>query len=252
MIMYILWGDLLSLNKNVKFWRFSLFSIFWTFSFDAKMANFKAQNCRLVPRFHSRVLCYVKERYLFFKICFQNYGQLKRKFLRPKNTSSTFLKQWFDVISFHKPRRVYPTIWYNLKPFANRKGRFKLSIPAKWQITNWKSLKIQSFLRPGNQILAYKTMLWVFVVLRLAWCCHILEMWSIHTGQQINNSVLNKSVLNPGARKWWAKERTGRERDTRISSRARSLSRPTSKRLLHNYMSRCTHALICKLQMEIT
>ena len=27
-----------------------------------------------------------------FKICFQNYGQLKRKFLRPKNRSSTFLK----------------------------------------------------------------------------------------------------------------------------------------------------------------
>ena len=27
-----------------------------------------------------------------FKICFQNYGQLKIKFLRPKNTSSTFLK----------------------------------------------------------------------------------------------------------------------------------------------------------------
>ena len=27
-----------------------------------------------------------------FKICFQNYGQLKRKFLRRKDTSSTFLK----------------------------------------------------------------------------------------------------------------------------------------------------------------
>ena len=27
-----------------------------------------------------------------FKICFQNYGQHKRKFLRPKNTRSTFLK----------------------------------------------------------------------------------------------------------------------------------------------------------------
>ena len=27
-----------------------------------------------------------------FKICFPNYGQLKRKFLRPKNTSSIFLK----------------------------------------------------------------------------------------------------------------------------------------------------------------
>ena len=66
-----------------------------------------------------------------FKICFQNYGQLKRKFLRPKNTSSTFLKfelsrlsgpmlktrkntirnqfeqQWFNVISYQKPPRVY-------------------------------------------------------------------------------------------------------------------------------------------------
>ena len=89
------------------------------------------------------------------KTCFQNYGQLKRKFLRPKNTSSTFLKfelyslsgpilkfeqQWFDVISFHKPRRVYPAIWYNLKPFANRKGRFKLSIPAKCTLSKGKSL----------------------------------------------------------------------------------------------------------------
>ena len=69
-----------------------------------------------------------------FKICFQNYGQLKRKFLRPKITSSAFLKfelfslsgamlktrknairnqfkqQWFEVISFQKPRRVYPAI----------------------------------------------------------------------------------------------------------------------------------------------
>ena len=90
-----------------------------------------------------------------FKICFQNYGQLKRKFLRPKNTSRTFLKielslfsesmlktrkntvrnqfeqQWFDVNSFQKPRRVYPAIWYNLKPFAHKKGKFTLSTPAK-------------------------------------------------------------------------------------------------------------------------
>ena len=99
-----------------------------------------------------------------FKICFQNSGQLKRKFLRPKNTSSAFLKfelssisgpmlktrentirnqfeqQWFEVISFQKPRRVYPAIWYNLKPFADRKGRFKLSIPAKWTLSKGKSL----------------------------------------------------------------------------------------------------------------
>ena len=99
-----------------------------------------------------------------FKIYFQNYGQLKRKFLSPKNTSSTFLKfelssfsgpmlktrentirnqfeqQWFEVISFQKPRRVYPAIWYNLKPFANRKGRFKPSIPAKCTLSKGKSL----------------------------------------------------------------------------------------------------------------
>ena len=36
-----------------------------------------------------------------FKICFQNYGQLKRKFLRPKNTSSIFLK--FELSSLSGP-----------------------------------------------------------------------------------------------------------------------------------------------------
>ena len=68
-----------------------------------------------------------------FKICFQNYGKLKRKFLRPKKTTSTFLKfelsrlsgpmlktqknairnqfeqHWFNVISYQKPPRVYRT-----------------------------------------------------------------------------------------------------------------------------------------------
>ena len=34
-----------------------------------------------------------------FKICFQKYGQLKRKFLKPKNTSSTFLKFELSRIS---------------------------------------------------------------------------------------------------------------------------------------------------------
>ena len=81
-----------------------------------------------------------------FKICFQNYGQLKRKFLRPKNRSSTFLKfelsrlggpmlktrkntirnqfeqQWFHVISSQKPRRVHIAIWYKLMPFAINRG----------------------------------------------------------------------------------------------------------------------------------
>ena len=138
-----------------------------------------------------------------------------------KNTSSTFLKfelsrlsgpirktrkntirnqfeqQWFNVISFQKPRRVYTAIWYQFKnPCAIKKGRFKLSVstPAKCtsraglskggQSTNIKkSPKIQNVLRPWNQILAYKTMLWMSVVRTLAWCFHILEMSSIHTGE---------------------------------------------------------------------
>ena len=107
------------------------------------------------------------------KICFQNYGQLKRKILRPKNTIRTFLKfelsslsgpmlktrkntirnqfeiQWFDVISFHKPSRVYPSVWYNLKPFANSKGIFKRSvlhvIIIKGKITKLKIKKVSKF-----------------------------------------------------------------------------------------------------------
>ena len=153
-----------------------------------------------------------------FKICFQNYGRLKRKFLRSGNTSSTFLKfepsrlcgpmlktrkntirnqfeqQWFNVIGFQKPRRVYTAIWYQFKnPCAIKKGRFKLSvsIPAKCtsraglskggQSTNIKkSPKIQNVLRPWNQILAYKTMLWMSVLRTFAWCFHIMEMSSTH------------------------------------------------------------------------
>ena len=70
-----------------------------------------------------------------FKICFQNYGELKRIFLRPKKTRSAFQKfelsrlswpmlktqknairnqfeqQWFNVISYQNPTRVYRTIW---------------------------------------------------------------------------------------------------------------------------------------------
>ena len=94
------------------------------------------------PKIVDRYLDFSKECYTTlksvissFKICFQNYGQLKRKFLRPKNTSSTFLKfelsrlsgpmlktqknairnqfeqQWFNVISYQKQTRVYRAIW---------------------------------------------------------------------------------------------------------------------------------------------
>ena len=148
------------------------------------------------PKIVDWYLDFSNESYTTLKsvICFQNYGQLKRKFLRPKNTSSTFLKfelsslsgptlktrkntvrnqfkqQWFDVISFQKPRRVYPAIWYNLKPFAHKKGRFTLSAPAKLvrespkfvkgqsAIINQLNFKNHNFLRPGYWILQKRTM----------------------------------------------------------------------------------------------
>ena len=59
---------------------------------------------------------------------------------RENTIRNQFEQQWCEVISFQKPRRVYPAIWYNLKPFADRKGRFKLSIPAKWTLSKGKSL----------------------------------------------------------------------------------------------------------------
>ena len=112
-----------------------------------------------------------------------------------KNTiRNQFEQQWFNVISFQKPRRVYTAIWYQFKnPCAIKKGRFKLSVstPAKCtsrvglskggQSTNIKkSPKIQNVLRPWNQVLAYKTMLWMSVLRTFAWCFYIMEMSSTH------------------------------------------------------------------------
>ena len=139
----------------------SILEIFHYFQHFERCRSFKKWQLS-EPKIVDWYLDFTKESYTTlksvissFKICFQNYGQLKRKFLRPKNTSITFLnfelsslsrpmlktwkntirnqfeQQWFDVISFQKPRRVYPAIWYNLKPFAHRKGRFTLSTPAK-------------------------------------------------------------------------------------------------------------------------
>ena len=73
-------------------------------------------------------------------------------------------------------------------PFAIKKGRFKLSSPAK--CTSHVKLSKHCHregkaLRDGpwNQILTYKTMLWMSVVRTLAWGFHILEMSSVHTGE---------------------------------------------------------------------
>ena len=51
------------------------------FPFDEKMANFKAQSRQLVVEVSYTTL---KSVISSFKIFFQNYGKLNRKFLRPK------------------------------------------------------------------------------------------------------------------------------------------------------------------------
>ena len=134
-------GDLISFNESAIFWRF--FIIFNILNVSVRWKISKAKIFDWYLDFSKESYTTLKSVIPSFKISFQNYGQLKRKFLRPKITSSTFLKfelsslsgamlktrkntvrnqfeqQWFDVISFHKPRRVYPAIWYNLKPFVN-------------------------------------------------------------------------------------------------------------------------------------
>ena len=127
----ILSGDLLSLNENVIFWRF-----FYYFQYFERFLSMKKGQISK-PKIVHWYLDLRKESYTTlksviysFKICFQNYGQLKRKFLRPKKTRNTFLKfepstlsglmlkthknairnqfeqQWFNVISYQKPPRV--------------------------------------------------------------------------------------------------------------------------------------------------
>ena len=103
--MYILWGDLLSLNENVIFWRF--FIIFNILNVFVQWKNGKFQSPKSSTgtsiSVASLLSTYTRLKSVIssFKICFQNYGQLKRKFLRPKNTSSTFLK--FELYSLSGP-----------------------------------------------------------------------------------------------------------------------------------------------------
>ena len=155
MIVHILSGDLLSLNENLIFWRFFIIFNILNVFVPWKKGKFQSPKSSTGTSIPIESYTTLKSVISSFKIYFQNYGQLKRKFLRPKNTSSTFLKfelsrlggpmlktrkntirnqfeqQWFNVISFQKPKRVYTAIWYKLMPFAIKKGRFTLSTPAK-------------------------------------------------------------------------------------------------------------------------
>ena len=140
----------------------NILEIFHYFQYFERFRSMKKWQI-LKPKIVDFYLDFSKESYVTlksvtcsFKIIFQNYGQLKRKFLRPKNTWSTFRifelsrlggpmlktrkkairnqfgQQWLNVISIEKPRRVYTAMWCKLKPFPIKKGRFKSSTPAKF------------------------------------------------------------------------------------------------------------------------
>ena len=108
------------------------------FSFDAKKSLDRERPFSLALRVVSLFLCLsrlapsVTRVVICVSRAFCSTDQEKRETARSL--------QWFDIISFYKPRLVYLAIWYNLKPFANRKGRFKLSIPAKCTLSKGKSL----------------------------------------------------------------------------------------------------------------
>ena len=86
-IIHILRGDLLKLKEIV-----SLFRYFECFRLMKKWQISKLKVVNWYLDFSKVSYTTLKSVISSFKICFQNYGQLKRKFLRPKSTSSTFLK----------------------------------------------------------------------------------------------------------------------------------------------------------------
>ena len=89
----ILRDDLLSLNVNVLSLEiFHYFQYFERFRWMKKWEISKPKIVDWYLDFSNESYTTLKNVISSFKICFQNYGQLKRKFLRPKNTSSTFLK----------------------------------------------------------------------------------------------------------------------------------------------------------------
>ena len=92
-----------------------------------------------------------------FKMCFQNYGQLKRNFLRPKNTSSTFLKFELSRLGGQMLKTRKNTIW----PLTNRgkpgrvergrrRGQGKHLSHHGWGIQSWSYTSAWS---PWNQVL---------------------------------------------------------------------------------------------------
>ena len=130
-IVRIVRGGLLRLNENVIY--LEIFNYFQYFERFRSMKKWQISKPKIVDWY----LDFSKEYYSTLKsvsssfgICFQNYGKLKRKFLRLKKTRSTFLKfelsrlsgpklktqknairnqfeqQWFNVISYQKPPRV--------------------------------------------------------------------------------------------------------------------------------------------------
>ena len=134
-IVRILRGGLLRLNENVIYLEiFNYFQYFERFRSMKKWQISKPQIVDWYLDFSNESYTTLKSVISSLKICFQNYGQLKRKFLTPKDTSSTFLKfelsrlsgpmlktqknairnqfelQWFKVISYQKPPRDYRAI----------------------------------------------------------------------------------------------------------------------------------------------
>ena len=94
LIAHILSGDLLSLNES----QCNILEIFHYFQYFERFRSMKKWQISR-PKIVNWYLDFSNESYTTlksvissFKICFQNYGQLKRKCLRPKNTISTFLK----------------------------------------------------------------------------------------------------------------------------------------------------------------
>ena len=111
-----------------------MYSVWWfDESFDQKMANIVDRYLDFSKEFYTTLKSVIS----FFKICFQNYGQLKRKFLRPKNTSITFVK--FELSRLGGLMRKNPV----QKRLWTQYSRLDIKHLLRWDLScSWTSFKV--------------------------------------------------------------------------------------------------------------
>ena len=132
------------------------------------MANFKAQNRRLVP--YTKLKSVISS----FKICFQHHGQLKRTFLRPKIMYQSIPKPPIPpprAIPGHLTRVKLRTVGNLTQNEARPVGHLtfvskRLSAVGNKRISQF----FDSARAPRSRVIALVDSTWVFLLLSFLYC----------------------------------------------------------------------------------